>query len=58
MNDKGRLTIRVGKNTLSFTTTDSTNAEQPITYEPYVVKSGVSIAANLREAFKTSDVCR
>ena len=54
--DKGRLTIRVGKNTLSFTTTDATNTEQPITYEPYVVKSGVSMAANLREAFKTSDL--
>ena len=56
MDHKGRLTIRVGKNTLSFTTTDATNTEQPITYEPYVVKSGVSMAANLREAFKTSDL--
>ena len=55
MDDKGRLTIRVGKNTLSFTTTDAANTEQPITYKPYVVKSGVSMAANLREAFKTSD---
>ena len=56
MSDKGRLTIRVGKSTLSFTTTDATNTEQPITYEPYVVRSGVSMAANLREAFKTSDI--
>ena len=56
MSDKGRLTIRVGKNTLSFSVTDVTNLEQPITYEPYVVKSGVSMAANLREAFKISDV--
>ena len=55
MDDKGRLTIRVGKNTLSFTTTDAANTEQPITYKPYVVKSGVSMAANLREVFKTSD---
>lgn len=55
MDDKGRLTIRVGKNTLSFTTTDAANTEQPITYKPYVVKSGVSMAANLRESFKTSD---
>ena len=31
--------------------------EQPcVTFEPYVVRSGVSIAANLREAFKTSDL--
>jgi hypothetical protein len=27
-----------------------------IEYEPYVVKSGVSMAANLREAFKSSDL--
>ena len=56
MNSKGKLTIRVGKNTLSFTTTNATNTEQPITYEPFVVKSGVSMAANLREAFKNPDL--
>ena len=50
--DKGRLTIRIGKNTLSFTTTDATNTEQPITYQPVVVKSGISMAANLREVLK------
>ncbi len=27
-----------------------------IVYEPYVVKSGISMAANLREAFKTADL--
>jgi len=27
-----------------------------VVFEPYVVKSGVSMAANLREAFKTSDL--
>ena len=48
-----QLTIRVGNNTLSFTITDQANAEQPVLHEPYVVKSGVSMAANLREAFKT-----
>lgn len=50
------MTIRVGKNTLSFSTADVTNREQPISYEPYVVKSGISMAANLREAFKTIDI--
>ena len=50
------LTIRVGKNTMSFATIDITNIKQPIVYEPYVVKSGVSMAANLREAFKTADL--
>ena len=52
MNSK-QLTIRVGNNTLSFTITDPANAEQPVQHEPYVVKSGISMAANLREAFKT-----
>ena len=31
-----QLTIRVGNNTLSFTITDSANAEQPVQHEPYV----------------------
>ncbi|MBR1389185.1 MAG: DUF3822 family protein [Prevotella sp.] len=52
ISDKRTLTIRVGKNTLSFSMIDVTNTEQPIIYEPYVVKSGVSMAANIREAFK------
>ena len=56
MSEKGKLTIRVGKNTLSFSMTDATNMEQPVIYEPYVVKSGVSMPANLREAFKTMDI--
>ena len=45
-------TIRIGRKSLSFTLSDLTNAQQPITYELYVVKSGISMAANLREAFK------
>ena len=49
---KQRLTIRVGRNTLSFSIVNMDDTEQPITYEPYVVRSGVSVAANLREAFK------
>jgi len=48
-----RLTIRVGRNTLAFAMPDDNGN---IVYEPYVVKSGVSMAANLREAFKTSDM--
>lgn len=47
------VVIRAGHNTLSFT------AKQPgatgsIIHEPYMVKSGISMAANLREAFRTS----
>ena len=30
--------------------------EEGICFEPYAMKSGISIAANLREAFKTSDL--
>ena len=33
--------------------TDKADPEQPALVEPYVVKSGISMAANLREAFKT-----
>ena len=53
-NTKQRLTIRIGRNTLSFSqpTEDGTD----VLFEPYVVKSGVSMAANLREAFKTSEL--
>lgn len=48
-----QLTIRVGNNTLSFMITDKADPEQPVKFEPYVVKSGISMAANLREAFRT-----
>ena len=52
MTDQGKMIIRLGKDTLSFTTLDATNTARPIVYEPYVVKCGISMAANLREAFK------
>lgn len=50
---QARLTIRVSRNTLSFSAVDR-EAEQQVIYEPYTVKSGVSMAANLRQAFKES----
>ena len=53
MMDKRKMTIRIGKNTLSFTLLDVTSQEQPVIYEPYIVKGGISMAANLREALKT-----
>ena len=46
------MTIRVGRGTLSFCVN---NGDGNTDFLPYVVKSGVSMAANLREAFKTSD---
>jgi hypothetical protein len=49
------MTIRVGRGTLSFyIPNDGADAD----FFPYVVKSGVSMAANLREAFKTSELLR
>ena len=49
-----RLTIRVGRSTLAML--QQTDGTDDIVYEPFVVRSGVSMAANLREAFKTSDL--
>jgi hypothetical protein len=51
-------TIRIVKKSLSFAVSDPTDTTEPIIYEPYVVKSGISMAANLREAFKTTDILR
>jgi len=53
-NVRQQLTIRVGRGTLSFAMPD--NNGQDILFEPYVVKSGVSMAANMRDAFKQSDL--
>lgn len=54
--DKRKTIIRIGKNTLSFTTLDATNTERPVIFLPYIVRGGISMAANLREAFKTVDL--
>jgi len=48
------MTIRVGRRTLSFSM--PSDDESSIVFEPYVVKSGISMAANLREAFKQADL--
>lgn len=50
-----RMTIRVSQGSLAFAIADSTVDEQ-VVFEPYTAKSGVSMAANLREAFKTADL--
>lgn len=49
-----KLIIRIGRNILSFTLPDPADKEQPLRYEPYVGKGGISMAANLREALKTA----
>lgn len=50
-----RLTMRVGRGSLSFSTIGQrADGTAEVTYEPFTVKSGISMAANLREAFKTA----
>lgn len=49
-----RLTIRVSRYSLSFSTVSVTTGGNSVTFEPYTVKSGISMPANLREAFKTA----
>lgn len=51
MNEK--LIIRLSHNGLSFTVVCPSNAESPVSYEAYDVKNGISMAANMREAFRT-----
>lgn len=51
---KPRLVIRIGGNTLSFSA-PSADSESRVVFEPYTVRSGISMAANLREAFKNID---
>lgn len=52
---KPRIIIRIGQRSLAFALPKQ---DGTLTYEPYTVKSGMSMAANLREAFKESDVLR
>ena len=47
------VTLRIARNSMAFATQNET-AIGGISYEPYVVKSSMSMAANLREAFLES----
>lgn len=51
--EAGRLTIRVGRSSLMFLQPDK-QAENGLLFEPYNCRSGVSVPANLREAFTES----
>lgn len=53
-----RLVIRVSRYALSFSTVNPEAEGSPVVYEPYNVRSGISVAANLREAIKTADLPR
>lgn len=52
---KLRLTIRFGRNSMAFTVGDP-QENGMLVYEPYEMNTGISIAANLREAFKVSEL--
>ena len=45
--DKRKMIIRIGRNTLSFTMPNLSDNERPYIHEPYTVKGGISMAANL-----------
>lgn len=51
--DKQTLTIRIGRSTLTFACTEAAGAPPTTTPITYDMKGGMSVAANLREAFKT-----
>ena len=55
VNQRVRLNLRICRNSLAFAVSDHLAVHQ-VVYEPYIVKSGISLAANLREAFKESDL--
>lgn len=51
------MTIRAAKGSLAFAIPDRMSDTQ-IVYQPYITKSGVSLAANLREAFKSVELLK
>lgn len=56
-NEKQRIIIRVGQNTLSFAMADE-SAPNGFIYEPYAINNSMSMAANLREAFRQSPLLK
>lgn len=50
-----RLTIRIGEGSMMFAVGDP-QADDNIVFEPYELNNSISIAANLREAFKKSEL--
>ena len=50
-----RLTIRIGEGNMLFAVGDP-QADDNIVFEPYELNNSMAIAANLREAFKKSEL--
>ena len=53
--DNRRLVIRVGADSLAFSTT---NDESQVIFVPYTCKTGITLAANMREALRTVPLLR
>ena len=53
--DNRRLVIRVGADSLAFSTT---NDESQVIFVPYDCKTGITLAANMREALRTVPLLR
>ena len=54
-NLNARLVLRISRRSISFSVVDNTTETQ-LVFEPYIIKSGISLAANLRGAFAESDL--
>ena len=50
-----RITLRISYNSLTLAVPNG-DSESQIDFEPYIVKSGISMAANLRGAFKEAEL--
>ena len=48
-----RMTLRISNHSMAFAMADSL-AVKGVAFEPYTAKSGISTAANLREALRSS----
>jgi len=57
MENDQSITIRIGAETMSFAAVNDADCRQ-IDFEPYTYRMGVSVAANLRDAFTTSMLLR
>uniref|UniRef100_A0AB33JGZ9 DUF3822 family protein n=4 Tax=unclassified Prevotella TaxID=2638335 RepID=A0AB33JGZ9_9BACT len=54
-NVTGRVTLRITRHSLSIAVVDA-KATDKLVYEPYIMRSGISTAANLREAFRENAI--
>jgi hypothetical protein len=52
-----RIVIRIGSDSLSFSVVDL-SLEHKLCYEPFDIRNGISMAANLRDAFKENNLLR